>query len=191
MDRAVIAEPAFVRAYGAAARRSVAAAMAADGATGAIAAAPRAAEVLALDADQRLDRVLAAVCGAVAEALGDTDVAPDVGFFELGMDSVMSMALRSTVEREFGCSLTPTLTFEYPTSRALSAHVLEQIGGAPAARPGPAPAAATPAGPALPVAGPAPTASDGLDEASDDDLMTRLALALSGARRLLDEKGQR
>ncbi|BCJ72009.1 hypothetical protein CS0771_15530 [Catellatospora sp. IY07-71] len=193
VDRAVIAEPAFVRAYGAAARRSVAAAMAADGATGAPAAAPRAAEVLALDADQRLDRVLAVVCAAVAEALGDTDVAPDVGFFELGMDSVMSMALRSTVEREFGCALTPTLTFEYPTSRALSAHVLEQIGGVPGPRPGPA--AAVPAAPARTapsVPGPVAAAeSDGLDEASDDDLMTRLALALSGARRLLDEKGQK
>lgn len=189
VDRAVIAEPAFVRAYGAATRRSVAAAMAADGTTAA--AAPRAAEVLALDADQRLDRVLAVVCAAVAEALGDTDIAPDVGFFELGMDSVMSMALRGTVEREFGCTLTPTLTFEYPTSRALSAHVLEQIGGAPKPRPA-APVAAPPTGAALPAAGPAATAApDGLDEASDDDLMTRLALALSGARRLLDEKGQR
>ncbi|MEV4410633.1 beta-ketoacyl synthase N-terminal-like domain-containing protein [Catellatospora sp. NPDC049609] len=190
LDRAVIAEAAFVRAYGPAARRSVAAALAADGAPAATAAAPRAAEVLALDADQRLDRVLETVCAAVADALGETDVAPDVGFFELGMDSVMSMALRTTVERAFGCSLTPTLTFEYPTSRALSAHVLEQIGGAPGGpRPGPAAAVPAPAGTAPPPA-PAATAPDGLDEASDDDLMTRLALALSGARRLLDEKGQ-
>ncbi|MFL6073181.1 MAG: beta-ketoacyl synthase N-terminal-like domain-containing protein [Mycobacteriales bacterium] len=65
------------------------------------------------------------VGAVVAEVLGlDADgLDPDTGFFELGMDSVMALGLRSRLEADLGVELPSTLTFEYPDTTQLAAHV--------------------------------------------------------------------
>ena len=58
----------------------------------------------------------------VAEVLGfrsPEHVDPRQGFFKLGMDSVMTVQLRSRLETALGHSLPPTIAFEYPTVDSL------------------------------------------------------------------------
>ena len=49
------------------------------------------------------------------------------GFFDLGMDSLMTVALKSRLELVFGLPLTPTVTLEYPSVATLSAYVCAQL----------------------------------------------------------------
>ncbi|MCA9704849.1 MAG: SDR family NAD(P)-dependent oxidoreductase, partial [Myxococcales bacterium] len=51
---------------------------------------------------------------------------PEVGFFQLGMDSVMSVRLRNELERDLGVALPPTLAFEQPDVMALSRWLAHQ-----------------------------------------------------------------
>jgi acyl carrier protein len=102
--------------------------------------------------DLLVDRLLAEVAAVLG--LEAADVEPDQGFFELGMDSVMSLRLQTRVERATGVELPATLTFEYPNTRALARHLLPQD---EAERPEP---------------------DDDLDDLSDDELLRRLDAAL-------------
>ncbi|MFC7220674.1 beta-ketoacyl synthase N-terminal-like domain-containing protein [Streptomyces polyrhachis] len=83
-----------------------------------------------LDPEQRRDRMLDWVCTQVAGVLGlpEDDLRADQGFFELGMDSVMSLTLRLRLARELETELSSTVAFEHPTALALTAHLLEQLG---------------------------------------------------------------
>ena len=66
----------------------------------------------------------------------------EVGFFELGMDSLMAVELRDRVNRALaGAYAAPnTLIFDYPTIAALSAHLARELEGvSPAAPTAPAP----------------------------------------------------
>ena len=69
---------------------------------------------------------------------------PTVGFFDLGMDSLMAVELRNRINRAFaGEYVAPnTLVFDYPNIAALASHLvgeLGEVGGAPTpqAQPGP------------------------------------------------------
>jgi acyl transferase domain-containing protein len=170
---------------------------------------PLVAELHALEPELRPDRMLTTVLAAIAMALGESsgaDVAPDVGFFDLGVDSVIAVALMEQLGPQLGAKLEPTLTFEYPTSRALSGHLLDVVCGqgqpgtvtAPAA--GSPPAAAEPPAAEPPAAEPAaaepsdvpdvPTDSepeDDLADLSDDDLMNRLLDRISSSQALLSK----
>ena len=72
---------------------------------------------------------------------------PTVGFFDLGMDSLMAVELRNRLNRAFSDVYTPpnTLVFDYPDIAALAGHLVGELGDAgeaPAAPAEPAPAAA-------------------------------------------------
>ncbi len=66
----------------------------------------------------------------LAEVLG---IAPaesvDVnrGFFELGMDSLMSIEIRNRLHTSLGCALSATLVFKYPTVTALVDYLIEDV----------------------------------------------------------------
>ena len=65
--------------------------------------------------------------------------APAVGFFDLGMDSLMAVELRNRLNRTFeGHYAAPnTLVFDYPDIAALARHLVGELGGgeAPSAQP--------------------------------------------------------
>ena len=83
-----------------------------------------------------------------------TTPAPNVGFFDLGMDSLMAVELRNRLNRAFAGAYTAsnTVVFDYPDVAALAAHLAEELAGAvgapspaPVAGPTPVPAARQPA----------------------------------------------
>ncbi|NES79910.1 MULTISPECIES: SDR family NAD(P)-dependent oxidoreductase, partial [unclassified Okeania] len=49
------------------------------------------------------------------------------GFFELGIDSLMSVELRSFLQKSLGCELPSTLTFKYPTLKNLVDYLAELL----------------------------------------------------------------
>ncbi len=66
---------------------------------------------------------------------------PTVGFFDLGMDSLMAVELRNRLNRAFSGEYTApnTMMFDFPDIASLSRHLAEELG-----EPGPAPAPAEP-----------------------------------------------
>ena len=68
--------------------------------------------------------------GQVAEILGFSSpeqVTLDRGFFQMGMDSVMTVQLRNWLEANLGRNIPPTVAFEYPTVETLTNFVADQI----------------------------------------------------------------
>jgi acyl transferase domain-containing protein len=155
---------------------------------------PLVAELHALEPELRPDRMLTAVLADVATALGESsgaDVAPDLGFFDLGVDSVIAIALMEQLGPQLGTKLEPTLTFEYPTSRALAEHLLDAVCGHKQPRTVTAPPPGSPQLPAEPAdvsdvqADSEP--KDDVADLSDDDLMNRLLDRISSSQALLSK----
>lgn len=73
-----------------------------------------------------LEAVESAVASAVASLLGGS-VSSDAGLMEAGLDSLASVELRNSLSAQFGLELPATLTFDYPTTSAISRHVFEQL----------------------------------------------------------------
>ena len=71
---------------------------------------------------------------------------PSVGFFELGMDSLMAVELRNRINRAFGGEYTAssTVVFDYPDIEALAAFLASEIGSSPDASPATAEAPVAP-----------------------------------------------
>jgi acyl carrier protein/NADP-dependent 3-hydroxy acid dehydrogenase YdfG len=124
----------------------------------------------------RKEALTAHVMAHVARILGvesDTVLDADRGLFEMGMDSLMSVELKSSLERACGQRLPSTLTFNYPTIRALSQFLWDEIVVS-----GHEPAQSTDA-----VSTPAAAAgddTDDLDDLSEDELEAMLASRLGG-----------
>ena len=61
-----------------------------------------------------------------------TPPAPTVGFFDLGMDSLMSVELRNRLNRALSglCTLSNTAVFDYPNVNALASHLREELSSA-------------------------------------------------------------
>ncbi|MCA9701141.1 MAG: KR domain-containing protein, partial [Myxococcales bacterium] len=141
-------------------------------------------------ADARWALLIAALGEAVATLLGHGHadaIDEGAGFFELGMDSVTSVALRNELERAVGLSLPPTLAFEHPSVRALAeflAKALAEAIGLEIARPtdrADAPATDSAADSAPPLTTAPATADDpSLVALSEDELEALLAAELSG-----------
>ena len=70
---------------------------------------------------------------------------PTVGFFDLGMDSLMAVELRNRLNRAFGdaYSVSNTLVFDYPDITVLARHLVEELGEIPEAEPESLPAPPT------------------------------------------------
>ena len=56
--------------------------------------------------------------------------APTVGFFDLGMDSLMAVELRNRLNRAFAgqCKVSNTVVFDYPEIQALARHIGDELG---------------------------------------------------------------
>ncbi|CAE7320816.1 CPK2 [Symbiodinium sp. CCMP2456] len=80
-------------------------------------------------APKGLDPVLVrkAVMRLVKDAIADDgELEVDSPFMEAGMDSLSSVALTSSLAKEFGFALSPSLVFDFPNVRALEAHLVEE-----------------------------------------------------------------
>lgn len=87
-------------------------------------------ELGAASAQERKQLLAAHVRAQVAQTLGllaSTDIASDAGFFALGMDSLASIELRNNLQASLDCSLSPTLTFSYPTVERLTDYLEERL----------------------------------------------------------------
>ncbi len=126
--------------------------------------------------DDRDEVLVAALRQAVAAIVGAPDPAAlDVhqGLFEMGMDSLMSVELKTRLERQVGCALPSTLTFNYPTIADLAGYLQEQVLSAGELESSRAAIPNAPA-PQTPAAG-GPTAANGdIDALSEDELAERL-----------------
>jgi acyl carrier protein len=69
------------------------------------------------------------VAAVVAKTLGmpAAELDPERGFFDLGMDSVMALAVRTRLEDDLGLELASTLTFEYSTVADLADYLRSQL----------------------------------------------------------------
>jgi acyl carrier protein len=83
-----------------------------------------------LSPTQCRDRVLQQLQQEVSEVIG-RDISrcsdPQVGFFELGMDSLMSLELKNRLQARFELQLSSTLTFDHPTFLALTNYLFAQL----------------------------------------------------------------
>ena len=75
------------------------------------------------------------VADTAAAVLGFSEsaaVSPQIGFFELGMDSLMALDLKNRLEKNLGLPLKPTLAFDWPCVQKLTAHLLALAVSSPA-----------------------------------------------------------
>jgi acyl carrier protein len=64
--------------------------------------------------------------GELAKVLGvnPAEISLQKGFFDLGMDSLMAVELRTRLQNSLGCSLPSSLAFDYPTGEALADYLI-------------------------------------------------------------------
>ncbi|BBM86751.1 polyketide synthase [Candidatus Uabimicrobium amorphum] len=65
----------------------------------------------------------------VLELESGEDVAPDMGFFDLGMDSLTAMEFKNILENNLGYTLATSLVFDYPTIESLTSYLIADIFG--------------------------------------------------------------
>jgi myxalamid-type polyketide synthase MxaB len=79
----------------------------------------------------RMDMLIGHLRSTVAGVLGwnsPDQVGPRQKLFDLGMDSLTSVELRTRLEGSLGCSLPLTVAFDYPSVEALADFVAQQLG---------------------------------------------------------------
>jgi acyl carrier protein len=129
-----------------------------------------------MSVDERADYLENWVRAAIASTLGLPDaesVAPGAGLFDLGMDSLMAVALQRRLEQGIGRSLPATLTFNHPNARALARYLITVLLETGSAAPTPDAALAPDAGPA-----PAAVRDAEIDTMSDAEIEERLRAQL-------------
>jgi len=72
-----------------------------------------------------LQNQIATVLGLPPSELPD----PEIGFFEMGMDSLMAVELKKRLEKTLLISLSETLAFNYPNISALCSYIIEDVLG--------------------------------------------------------------
>ena len=70
-----------------------------------------------------LQREVAQVLGRSANQLPD----PRLGFFDMGMDSLMAVELKNRLDMQLGTTVSSTVIFEHPTIAALAKHLAEEV----------------------------------------------------------------
>ena len=83
-----------------------------------------------LSTEKQKEILLDRVRQLVAEIMGfgtPQSVNMRQGFFKLGMDSLMTVQLRTRLEASFECVLPPTIAFEYPTVTDLVNYLMKQV----------------------------------------------------------------
>ncbi len=90
----------------------------------------RIAELRAAPVGQRPQLLLELVAERTASVLGlpAARLDPDRGFTDLGLDSIMAVELRTSLERATGLTLPATFVFEHPCVRDAAVSVGEQLG---------------------------------------------------------------
>ena len=81
--------------------------------------------------DERLTHLTGFLRDQVADILGlasGAHVDPERGFFKQGMDSLMTVQLRTRVAHALGCELPSTIAFEYPSVRKLAHYLADPLG---------------------------------------------------------------
>jgi acyl carrier protein len=84
----------------------------------------------ATPANERRLLLVAHVRLQVANVLGIShpeSIAMDTGFFDLGMDSLISVELRNKLQSSLKCSVPSTLALSYPTLETLVEYLYEQL----------------------------------------------------------------
>jgi len=79
--------------------------------------------------NERLDAVIAYIQGEVVQVLGLEPSHPldaQQGFFQIGMDSITSVELKTRLEASLGITLPATVAFEYPTAEALAGYLIAE-----------------------------------------------------------------
>ena len=79
----------------------------------------------------KLPQLASHVRAEVARVLGlpsGSRIEDAEGFFELGMDSIMTVELRSRLQEGLGCHLPVTVAFEYPNVLALAGFIAGELG---------------------------------------------------------------
>lgn len=92
--------------------------------------APRA-NLAALPPAPRLEAVRTHILEELARALGHADVRAvreDLGFFDLGMDSIMAVDLARDLSAAYGFELTISEVFEHANVRALAEYIASRLG---------------------------------------------------------------
>ncbi|XXX82571.1 SDR family NAD(P)-dependent oxidoreductase [Sorangium sp. So ce134] len=83
-----------------------------------------------LPAAERLRHIEALVLAETAAVLGHSnaaDIDADAGFFALGLDSLLSVALRRRLQQATGMDLPSTLAFDHPSPRRVAALLRERL----------------------------------------------------------------
>jgi acyl carrier protein len=92
-------------------------------------AAGQAAQSLTSTGRVSAEAVSVQVAAAVAGVLGGA-VATTASLMESGLDSLGAVELRNSLSKEFGMELPATLTFDYPSTAAISTFIVEALGPA-------------------------------------------------------------
>ena len=71
-----------------------------------------------------LEEAVGAVLGMPEGKVTDREL----GFSDMGMDSLMAVELKNRLERDLGITLSPTISFNYPRINAMKKHVLDVMG---------------------------------------------------------------
>jgi acyl transferase domain-containing protein/aryl carrier-like protein len=85
--------------------------------------------IAALQADERLQAIRAYLGQQVAQVLRVADaqsIAPDVGLFDLGLDSLTAMELKRSVEADLGVALSVTTLFNHPSIDQFAAFIVQR-----------------------------------------------------------------
>ena len=128
-----------------------------------------------LPASEQRARVLARVRQEAARVLGldgAQSIDIDLGFFDMGMDSLTAVELRNALQAAIGNSLPTTLLFKYPNARALADFLAGLLPGAAA------PEATVSAAPAT--GGTSAAALDEVQGMSDAELAALIDAELAG-----------
>lgn len=91
-------------------------------------------ELQALLPADRADRLSALIDAAVADVLGLGNgqvIDRDRGFFDLGVDSLMSVQIKDRIQQLLGREYPASLCFDYPTVTSLVAHLLDELSAQP------------------------------------------------------------